>query len=91
MDNKDKQLITKEKNKNNMKSYDTRNKCGARRGCYVTILTKDSDIRNIECNDNNVYKVVFIGTHDILALLPFFNENIYMQLEEKKQVEEVFP
>lgn len=70
--------------------HDISNKCGSRRGCYVTILTKDSDIRNIECNANTVYKVVFIRTDDILALLSSFSGDIYKKLEEERQVEKIY-
>ena len=35
---------------------DVRNRCGKRRGCYVTILTKDSDIKPIDSRTNKVHR-----------------------------------
>jgi hypothetical protein len=70
--------------------HDINNKCGARRGCYVTILTKDSDVRDFECNVNTVYKVVLIGGDDILALLSTFDGSVHEKLEKERQMEEIY-
>lgn len=83
-------IKNKEFNKNNNKKMnkDVRNRCGKRRGCYVTILTKDSDIKPFDSRTNKVHRTLFIRTNDILAMDSVFKLSMDKVVEKERQMEE---
>lgn len=82
-------INNKEFNNNNQKmNKDVRNRCGTRRGCYVTILTKDSDIKPIDSRTNKVHRTLFIRTNDILAMDSVFKLSMDKVVEKERQMEE---
>lgn len=81
-------INNKEYNKNNLKmNKDVRNRCGKRRGCYVTILTKDSDIKPIDGRTNKVHRALLVRTNDILAMDSLFKLSMDKMVEKKRQME----
>lgn len=76
-------------NNNNKKMKDDiRNSCGKRRGCYVTILTKDSDIRVINSKSDNVHRPLHGKRNDIQKMVFISHLSLDKNIQTERQMEE---
>ena len=68
---------------------DVKGSCGKRRGCYVTIITKDSDVRVIDGKSNNVHRPLYGKRNDIQKMVFITNLSLDKNVEKKRPLEKI--